>query len=91
MNTAPTHELIAASERYAEALREWARVHLAWRNGEVPIEKDREAHAAREAAFTEFKRVESELEQESRNERVIDQAIKPYAYDTEALADEPNN
>ncbi|MDQ0865709.1 hypothetical protein [Arthrobacter globiformis] len=86
MTTAPTHELIAASERYAETLREWAKVHLAWFNGEVDITKDREAYAAREAAFTEFKRVESELEQESRIERVVDHAIGDY----EPLADEPN-
>ncbi|PVZ55200.1 hypothetical protein [Arthrobacter sp. H-02-3] len=90
MTVVPTNEYIKAAEAYADTLRNWAKVHLAWSNGEATIEQDREAYAQRQAAFEAFKRAEAKLSPRA-DEREINRAVNDYAYDIDALADEPNH
>jgi len=91
-------KLIEASNHYADLLRVWQEVHLAWKNGEATIEQDRAADEARRAAFEQLKKLEAESGttlralspalQSSPKERFREQEAYD-AYDHEAIANEP--
>lgn len=79
-----------AESELADALRQWGKTHPAAMRGEATKEEEDSAWARRVAAEEAVKR-EKEAKQAARDERDADRGIEDYAYDIDALADEPND
>ena len=80
-------EFIQASDRYAETMRTWAKVHLDWREGNAYFDENVAADVARRAALAEVQRLEHLIKGTSA-ETVGDVAVTPEAYDGAEIAKE---
>lgn len=83
-------EFIQASDRYAETMRTWAKVHLDWREGNASLDEDVAADVARRAALAEVQRLEHLIKGNSADsaEAVGGVAVTPESYDSAEIAKE---